>query len=761
MTALVPDCSTARRSTSPRLTAVLALAALRVLPAAAAASRQPPDLWDHCFLLQTELSVEDGKSVSTAGTSIIELKALNNQLRAVNRELKDLSLGSANYSLPLVGAGWPARSLFGEYLPNVTSPVHRVIISLAQTLDSAWSDLNSSQNLNASSRRASSERGHHFPLRHSGATLRLAERLPINSSVRAVTIWDVRLFFCAVAVPFLVAAARLWMEWQDRMRNGGVLKRSDSYYMEENRREETGKLHKFLRSPDEDAGEPPEGTVLKNVLSGCVVALACLPESVSLSLIVGVSPLNGVWSGAFMNLCSAVVGGRPGLVSFASAAYAVVLVDITRDPQLGIGVMGVAVLFSGVVQALIGSLRLSRFVSLMPQPVLLGIINGLAIVTACSQIDHFRRGGAGTPFVDDDELMGMLSTALVSFAVAWLWPRLPVVGPLVPSTFMGMLVAVVFSMHVSPFPERSLEQVAGHRLFHGGMDTLPPWNFPPLEVDWTNKYVWHKAATAGVRLAFVGLVESLVTLMIVDQVTETRGSTTRECYGQSLGNVLCGILGLQGGCAVIGQSLINVSSGGRGRLSGISMSCSLFVAVIWLGPFISKLPAAPFIGLMTLVSLNTFSWGVIGTIRRAGVASSDSDTMVILSVMLATVFLDLAIAVLVGVIVSALMFAWNVSTRVQLEIYVDRVLDSRSFVLHSPLFFGSAEDFLRQIRVGEITQKQVVLDFSHSNVLDHVGTQAIAKITQLLQRADKRVELIGLNVDAKEIMGCAMALPGD
>jgi SulP family sulfate permease len=575
-----------------------------------------------------------------------------------------------------------------------------------------------------------------------------------------VTIWDVRLFFCAVAVPFLVAAGRQWLEWQERMQNGG-LKRSDSYYMEENRREETGKLHKFLRSPAEEPDEPQEGTVLKNALSGCVVALACLPEAVSLSLIVGVSPLNGVWSGAFMNLCSAVVGGRPGLVSFASAAYAVVLVDITRDPQLGIGVMGVAVLISGWIQAFIGSLRLSRFFSLMPQPVLLGIINGLAIVTACSQIDHFRRGGAGTPFVDDDELMGMLSTALVSFAVAWLWPRLPVVGPLVPSTFMGMLVAVVFSMHVSPFPERSLEQVAGHRLFHGGMETLPPWNFPPLEVDWTNKYVWHKAATAGVRLAFVGLVESLVALMIVDQVTETRGSTTRECYGQSLGNVLCGILGLQGGCAVIGQSLINVSSGGRGRLSGISMSCSLFVAVAWLGPSISKLPAAPFIGLMTLVSLNTFSWGVIGTIRRAGVASSDSDTMVIVSVMLATVFLDLAIAVLVGVIISALMFAWNVSTRVQLEIYVDRVLDTRSFVLHSPLFFGSAEDFLRQILVGEITQKQVVLDFSHSNVLDHVGTQAIAKITQRLQRADKRVELIGLNVDAKEIIGCAMALPGD
>lgn len=720
---------------------LLSLAALLALPAAAAASRQPPDLWDYCFLLQTELSVED---VQIAGEPIA-----------------DSPPDAANYSLPLIGAGWPARSLLGEYLPNVSSPVHRVIISLSQTLDSAWSDSNGSQKLNTSSGEASSEHGHHFPLRHSGATLRLAERLPVNSSVRAVTIWDVRLFFCAIAVPFLVAAARKWLEWRERLQSGGLLQRSDSYYMEESRREETGKLHKFLRSPADEPDEPQEGTALKNVLSGCVVALACLPEAVSLSLIVGVSPLNGVWSGVFMNLCSAVVGGRPGLVSFASAAYAVVLVDVTRDPQLGIGVIGVAVLISGWIQAFIASLRLSRFVSLMPQPVLLGIINGLAIVTACSQADHFRKGGAGTPFVDDDELMGMLSTALVSFGVAWLWPRLPVVGPVVPSTFMGMLVAVVFSMHVSPFPERSLEQVAGHRLFHGGMGTLPPWNFPPLEVDWTNKYVWHKAAAAGVRLAFVGLVESLVALMIVDQVTETRGSTTRECYGQSLGNVLCGILGLQGGCAVIGQSLINVSSGGRGRLSGISVSCCLFVAVAWLGPHISKLPAAPFIGLMTLVSLNTFSWGVIGTIRRAGVASSDSDTMVIVSVMLATVFLDLAVAVLVGVIISALMFAWNVSTRVQLEIYVDRVLDSRSFVLHSPLFFGSAEDFLRQVRAGEITQKQVVLDFSHSNVLDHVGTQAIAKITQWLQGAGKRVELIGLNVDAKEIIGCAMALPGD
>jgi len=667
---------------------------------------------------------------------------------------------AANSSLPPIGAGWPAWSLMGEDLPNVTGPIHSMLLSLQQTLKSdSYEEKESPQD----SIEVTSERELHYPLRHTGASLRLAERLPVNSSVRDVTKWDVILFFATISVPFLVAGARRWMEWQESkeyIKAGGPgLKRSDSYYMEENRGEETGKLHKFLHRLD-DSDEPPEGTTLKNVLSGVVVALACLPEAVSLSLIVGVSPLNGVWSGAVMNLCSAVVGGRPGLVSFSSAAYAVVLVDITKDPQLGIGVMGVAVIISGMIQAFIGSLRISRFASLIPQPVLLGIINGLAIVTACSQIDHFRRGGAGTSFVNDDELMGMLLTALVSFAVAWLWPRMPVVGPLVPGTFVGVIVAVVFSLHVSPFPTRTLEQVSGRRLFRGGLEnTLPPWNFPPLEVEWPDKYMWHKAASTGVRLAAVGLVESLVALMILDQVTETRGSTTRECYGQSLGNVLCGILGLQGGCAVIGQSLINVSSGGRGRLSGISTSCFLFLIVAWLGPNISRLPAAPFIGLMTLVALNTFSWGMVGTIRRAGVDSMEG--MVIMCVMMATVFLDLAVALVVGVIISALMFAWNVSTKVQLEIYVDRVLDSRSFVLHSPLFFGSAEDFVRQVRLAEIPQKQVVLDFSHGSVLDHTGAEAIAKITQRLQRAGKHVELIGLNVDAKEIMGCAMALPGD
>jgi len=347
----------------------------------------------------------------------------------------------------------------------------------------------------------------------------------------------------------------------------------------------------------------------------------------------------------------------------------------------------------------------------------------------------------------------------VSFVAACIWPRLPVVGQLLPGTFMGLVVSVAFSLFVTPFPTRSLEQVTGHKFFRGGLGTLPPWNFPPLEVDWADNYMWHKSWHTGARLAIVGLVESMVALMIVDQVTETRGSTTRECYGQSVGNILCGIMGLQGGSAVIGPTLINVGAGGRGRLSGVATSVCLFFCVTVFGPHIGKLPAAPLIGLMTLVACNTFHWGMMGTVRKANEESFNG--VVILVVMLATVFVDLAIALVIGVVISSLGYAYNISTKVQLEVYVDRVLDARTFVLHSPLFFGSKDDFVSQIRLADINQKQVVLDFSKGNVLDHAGAEAIAEITERLQKAGKRVELIGLDVDAKDIPDCAAALPGD
>merc|ERR1719188_620726 len=239
--------------------------------------------------------------------------------------------------------------------------------------------------------------------------------------------WDVVLFLCMLSVPFLIVAARWLSEWRTESEAGVGLKRCDSYYMEGNRREETVKLqlHKFLRKPDTESAE---GSPITNILSGCVVALASLPEAVSFSLMVGVSPLNGVWAGAVMSLCTAIVGGRPGLISSCSVAYAVVLTDITKDSQLGLGVMSVAVIISGMLQSFIGVLRVSRFASLIPQTVILGIINGLAIVTACSQIDHFRKGGSGTPFLEEEEMFGMMLTAFVSFVAACIWPRLPVVG---------------------------------------------------------------------------------------------------------------------------------------------------------------------------------------------------------------------------------------------------------------------------------------------------------------------------------------------
>jgi len=498
-----------------------------------------------------------------------------------------------------------------------------------------------------------------------------------------------------------------------------------------------------------DPAEPAHGTVVNNFLSGLAAAVCCLPQAISFSTIAGVHPLNGMWAGFFMSLCNTLVGGRPGMVACSSAATAFILSDVTRDPRLGLGGMALVVLLCGALQAFVAALRLARFVSLVPHTVMLGFVNGLAVVIACQQVHEFRKVRREGPLSEDRVVLGMVLTMLVSLATTWLFPRVPGLGRLLPAPLAALAVAVAFSCGVSPWlPQRSLGQAAGASALGGGLEALPPWNFPPLGVSWGSVHLWKQVVVGGVRMAIVGLVESLVTLLLVDMITETRGSTSRECFGQSMGNLLCGIFGVQGGSALLGQTLLNVGAGGRGRLSGLTMAAGMFAGIVLLAPLVSKIPVAAVIGLMFYVSMNTFAWGTLGLVRRTLIQRSDAAMIIMVSVL--TVFWDLASAVILGIIVSALVFAWNVSNSVRLEVSVDRAVQKRVFCLHGPLFFASSWSFQQSIDAERIKELRVALDFTSGSVLDHSAMEAVVAVVRQLRGAGKRVEVTGLGLGAQE-----------
>jgi len=341
-------------------------------------------------------------------------------------------------------------------------------------------------------------------------------------------------------------------------------------------------------------------------------------------------------------------------------------------------------------------------------------------------------------------MTGMILTVLVSMISAVVAPRIPVLGRVLPGPLVAIVCAIAFSCAISPwFPQRTLAQAAGEETFQGGPHSLPHWNFPPRGVDWSSTGMWTACLVTSIRMALVGLVESLLTVKLLDGLTGTPGSTRRECFGQGLGNIVAGLFGTQGGCALIGQSLINVSGGGTTRLSGFVMSLGLGVSVCVLAPVVGRIPVAALVGLMFLVSINTFAWGSLGLLHII----AWTDALVIITVTLVTVFVDLATAVLIGLFISALVFAWSAAREVRL---VDdpQGENTRVFRLQGPLFFGSAMSFTSRVRPERIPELHVVLDFSDGRVLDHSALDAITKTVEKLREAGKKVECRALPKDA-------------
>ena len=469
------------------------------------------------------------------------------------------------------------------------------------------------------------------------------------------------------------------------------------------------------------------------ILSGLTVALALVPEAIAFALIAGLSPLTGLYAAFVMGLVTSIFGGRPGMISGATGAVAVVIVSLAAD--YGVEYVFAAVVLAGILQLAAGFLRLGKFMRLVPHPVIFGFVNGLAIIIFMSQLDQFKVPGGA--WMSGITLYSFLGLVLLTMFVIWGLPKL---SKVVPASLMAILLVFGLVL-VFDVDTRTIGDIAS---IQGG---FPPFHIPEIPVSLeTLKIIFPYAAI----VAGVGLIESLLTLNIVDEITETRGRSNKEAVAQGTANILSGLFSGMGGCAMIGQSLINTSNGARARLSGIIAAVMLLVFIMFGADLIEKVPMAALTGLMIMVALGTFEWASLRTFRRM----PKSDVLVMLLVTLVTVFLhNLALAVLVGVIISALVFAWDNAKRIRARKYID---DNgvKHYEIYGPLFFGSVGLFNEKFDVLN-DPEEVIIDFKESRVVDMSAIEALNKITERYLKVGKKVHLRHLSRDCRRLLSNA------
>jgi len=470
-----------------------------------------------------------------------------------------------------------------------------------------------------------------------------------------------------------------------------------------------------------------------DVLSGLTVALALVPEAVAFAFVAGVHPLVGLYAAAMVGFITAAIGGRPGMISGATGALAVVMVALVA--QHGVEYLFATVVLMGVIQILAGVLRLGKFIRLVPYPVMLGFVNGLAIVIFLSQLQTFKLPGV------DGQLEWMTGTTLwlmmglvgLTMVIIHLLPRLT---KAVPAALVAIIVvtALVLGLDLDTRTVGDIASIAGG---------LPEFHIPmiPLNLD-TLKIILPYA----VILAAIGLIESLLTMTLIDELTETRGRGNKECIGQGTANVVTGFFGGMGGCAMIGQSLINVNSGGRGRLSGISAAVFLMIFILYASGLIEMIPLAALVGVMFIVVLGTFEWASFRLLGRIPPA----DAFVGILVAVVTVFTDLAIAVIVGVIVSALVFAWQHAKHIEIKIGTTEQ-GWKVYELHGPLFFASVRNF-QDLFNPMNDPDEVVLEFQHSRVYDHSALEAIDVLAERYVKAGKKLHIRHLSEECRKLL---------
>ncbi|MCL6267405.1 SulP family inorganic anion transporter [Flagellimonas myxillae] len=482
------------------------------------------------------------------------------------------------------------------------------------------------------------------------------------------------------------------------------------------------------------------------VLSGLTVALALVPEAIAFALIPGFSPLTGLYAAFVLALVTSILGGRPGMISGATGAVAVIFVGLILElkqtfpgiePTTILNYVFATVIIAGVIQILAGVLRLGKFIRLVPHPVMFGFVNGLAIIIFMAQFPNFYDKGTGE-LLSGASLYTMLGLTVLTMIIIWGFPKLT---KAVPSSLLAIIVvsAIVIGFGVDTLTVADTMQEG--ESIKGG---FPPLSIPkiPFTLDTFMIVIPYAAIVAG-----VGLIESLLTLNIIDEITETRGSGNKECVAQGTANILSGFLSGMGGCAMIGQSLINTSSGARARLSGITAAVMLLVFIMFGSNLIERLPMAALVGLMFMVAIGTFEWASFKTFRK--MPNSDVIVMVLVTLITAITH-NLAIAVLLGVIISALAYSWENAKRIRARKHVDED-GVKHYEIYGPLFFGSTTLFAEKFDV-QNDPTEVIIDFRESRVADMSGIEALNKITERYAKAGKKVHLRHLSKDCIRLL---------
>ncbi len=473
--------------------------------------------------------------------------------------------------------------------------------------------------------------------------------------------------------------------------------------------------------------------VKNDILSGLTVALALVPEAVAFAFVAGVEPLVGLYAAFMVGLITACIGGRPGMISGATGALAVVMVALVADH--GVEYLFATVVLMGIIQIGAGMLRLGKFIRMVPHPVMLGFVNGLAIVIFLAQMQSFQvtdESGA-TQWMQGDALWVMLGLVALTMAIIRYLPKLT---SAVPSSLAAIVVVslMVIGLGLDTKTVGDIASIAGG---------LPEFHIPMVPL---NGETFMIILPYAVILAAIGLIESLLTLTLIDELTETRGRGNKECIAQGTANVATGFFGGMGGCAMIGQSMINVNSGGRGRLSGITAALALLAFILFASGLIEMIPLAALVGVMFVVVIGTFEWSSFRILKKV----PRTDAFVLILVSGVTVATDLAVAVVVGVIVSALAFAWEHAKHINVKGYLND-LGGKVYELEGPLFFASVSNF-QDLFDPRNDPDDVVVDFKNARVADHSAIEAIDSLAERYLKAGKRLHLRHLSPECAKLL---------
>ena len=485
------------------------------------------------------------------------------------------------------------------------------------------------------------------------------------------------------------------------------------------------------------------GSIKDDVLSGLTVALALVPEAVAFAFVAGISPIVGLYGAFMMGLVTSIFGGRPGMISGATGALAVVMVHLVSegntlggDSSMGLQYLFATLILAGIIQTAAGLFKLGKFVRMIPHSVMLGFVNGLAIVIFLSQLGMFKSNGQ---WLEGQDMMYMIGLVTLTMAIMVFLPMLTKKVPAALTAIIVVSLIVIFGGIETETVKSFIVGSGGEGIKAG----LPSFNIPLISLSWeTLKFI----SPYALILAAIGLIESLMTLNLIDELTETRGSGNRECVAQGGANIINGFFGGMGGCAMIGQSIINIKSGGRGRLSGIVAALALLCFILFASTYIEMVPIAALVGVMFMVVIGTFAWSSLKVWNKVPLA----DVIVIVLVTGLTVMFDLAIAVLAGVIVSSLVFSWENAKRIRARKFVDEH-GVKHYEIYGPLFFGCVELFNSKFDVVN-DPKEIIIDFKESRIMDQSAIECINKLSEKYIKNCKSVHLRHLSKDCIKLI---------